>query len=179
MRFEAFTTERLLVRALRPADAGAVFRYRSDPEVARFQGWVPESVDEVAETFARQDPERFLVEPGWFQLGIESLGTGDVVGDFGIGGIDRVPQLLEVGVALAPEHQGRGYALEGMTGLIDFLFSSGEVHRVAASIDPRNGPSIRLVEAVGFRKEGHLVRSCWFKGEWVDDLIYAVLKEDL
>ena len=51
-------------------------------------------------------------------------------------------------------------------------------HRITASIDPRNTSSIRLIERLGFRKEAHFKQSLFFHGEWVDDLIYAMLAEE-
>ena len=50
--------------------------------------------------------------------------------------------------------------------------------RIIASVDPRNTVSIRLIERIGFRKEAHFKESYYLRGEWVDDLIYAKLKEE-
>ncbi|HVM15916.1 MAG TPA: GNAT family protein, partial [Egibacteraceae bacterium] len=47
-------------------------------------------------------------------------------------------------------------------------------HRVTASCDSRNARSVRMLEAVGMRREGHLVESTWSKGEWTDDLLFAI-----
>ncbi|MGB7538915.1 MAG: GNAT family protein, partial [Anaerolineales bacterium] len=50
--------------------------------------------------------------------------------------------------------------------------------RIYASVDPRNKPSIRLLERVGMRKEAFLPASMVIRGELVDDLVYAVKKAD-
>jgi RimJ/RimL family protein N-acetyltransferase len=52
------------------------------------------------------------------------------------------------------------------------------VHRVFASIDPGNTASIELFELLGMRQEGHFRESLWFKGEWADDVIFAMLQAD-
>ena len=49
-------------------------------------------------------------------------------------------------------------------------------HRVFASADPRNARSLALLERVGMRREAHFRESLWFKGEWVDDVVYAILE---
>lgn len=51
-------------------------------------------------------------------------------------------------------------------------------HRIVVSVDPRNTASLRLIERIGFRKEAHFKKSYYLRGEWVDDIIYAKLKEE-
>ncbi len=51
-------------------------------------------------------------------------------------------------------------------------------HRIIASIDPINIASIKLIERLGFRKEAHFIESLFFHGQWVDDLIYALLEKE-
>jgi RimJ/RimL family protein N-acetyltransferase len=49
---------------------------------------------------------------------------------------------------------------------------------VFASTDPRNLRAIALLHRLGFRKEAHCIESLWFKGEWADDLIFAILRRE-
>ena len=44
-----------------------------------------------------------------------------------------------------------------------------------ALVDPRNGPSVALLERVGLRREGHFRQNGWYKGEWCDEFQYALL----
>ena len=62
--------------------------------------------------------------------------------------------------------------------MINYLFSELNKHRIIASIDPKNINSIRLVERIGFRKEAHFIESLWINGQWVDDLVYALIEKD-
>jgi len=48
-------------------------------------------------------------------------------------------------------------------------------HRIAAHCDARNAPSAALMERLGMRREAHLRESQFIKGEWVDELVYAML----
>lgn len=50
--------------------------------------------------------------------------------------------------------------------------------RVIAYCDPRNVASERVMLWLGMRREGHMVESMWAKGEWTDDLIYALLERE-
>lgn len=66
-------------------------------------------------------------------------------------------------------------ATEALHALHNYLFAALEKHRVYASVDRGNVSSMRLLERLGMRKEAHIVKSLWFKGEWVDDVVFAIL----
>ena len=85
---------------------------------------------------------------------------------------------MELGITLDPARQGRGYAAEAMRALLGFAFERLRAHRVRCSTDPRNRACVRLLEGLGMRREAHFRESLWFKGEWADDLIYAMLERE-
>ncbi|MEV8252536.1 GNAT family protein [Rhodoglobus sp. NPDC076762] len=84
----------------------------------------------------------------------------------------------EIGWALHPLFQGKGYAREAASALLDVAFGEMELHRVTALLDPRNGDSIRLCEALGMRREAHFVEDLWFRGAWEDTYSYAILARE-
>lgn len=178
MAFSDIATARLVVRALRPADAEAVFRYRSDPEVCRFQIWEPSSLAEVDDFIARMIAHEPDTPGTWYQLAICERETGRLVGDCGLHfPVDREHE-AEFGVSLAPEFQGRGYATEAVGAVLGYLFDTLRKHRVFASVDPRNYASVRLLERIGMRREAHFRETLWVRGEWVDDAVYAMLRRE-
>lgn len=169
------STERLGIRSLESADAEAMFAYRSDPAISRYQSWEPVSVAEVREFISGLE-EIELAAPGrWYQLGIVLRDSGELVGDVGIHAQGEDPRQVEVGITLAKAFHGRGFATEALRAVLAYLFRDLGKHRVFASVDPRNEASIALLERSGMRREAHLVESLWFKGAWADDVIYAML----
>lgn len=168
-------TERLILAPLGSADALRLFEYRSNPEVARYQSWEPGSVDEAADFIAGLEPVGFDTPGTWFQLGIRLTGSDLLIGDLGVHFSSEEPREVEVGVTLASEYQGQGYATEAVRGLLGHLFGELGKHRVTASVDPRNDSSLALFDRVGMRREAHFRQSLWFKGEWADDIVFAVL----
>ena len=170
-------TEHLLLRPLAPEDAPQIFAYRSDAANNLYQGWIPESLNEVVRFIERQTAE-FNIPETWYQLAIVEKSSARVVGDLGVHFVDVANQQCEVGCTLGKEHQGRGLATAAMKAVVDLLFVELEKHRVTASVDPRNLRSIALVERLGFRREAHFRESLFLKGEWVDDVIYAVLGKE-
>jgi RimJ/RimL family protein N-acetyltransferase len=77
--------------------------------------------------------------------------------------------------SISTEHQGHGYGTEAVRLLLTYLFTERGKHRITAYCDPRNTTSVALLERLGMRREGHLRESTWAKGEWTDDLVYALL----
>ncbi len=105
-------------------------------------------------------------------------GTDNLAGDCGLHFPVGEPWQAEVGITLAPRAQGHGFAREALAAALDHLFGELGKHRVIASVDPRNAPSIRLLERLGMRREAHFRESVWDKGEWCDDVVYAMLAEE-
>jgi RimJ/RimL family protein N-acetyltransferase len=170
------STERLWFDALRESDATVLFDYRADPEVSRYQGWRPATPGD-AKSFIRNQSVLTQPSPGvWFQRAIRRIDDRSLIGDLGL--CLSNDRQAEFGITLAPSAQGQGFAREALAGLFRTLFGRLDIHRVHASIDPRNAPSMALLQAVGMRQEAHFRESLWFRGEWVDDVIFAMLARD-
>lgn len=170
-------TERLSIRPIAPEDKHQVFGYRSDVEANKYQGWIPQTIDDVEEFISKVANQ--INEPeSWFQMVILERGTDDLIGDIGIHFFGAENQQVEIGCTLNKTCQGKGYATEALKRVIDYLFTDLGKHRIITSIDPQNSSSIQLVERIGFRKEAHFVKSLFLNGQWVDDIIYALIEED-
>jgi RimJ/RimL family protein N-acetyltransferase len=65
-----------------------------------------------------------------------------------------------------------------MQEVIKFIFILLNKHRIIASVAPENLSSIRLVRKLNFRKEAHFKQSILANGNWIDDLIYAILRSE-
>ncbi|MDR2084477.1 MAG: GNAT family N-acetyltransferase [Bacteroidales bacterium] len=170
-------TERLIIRPIKLDDKTEVFEYRSDTEANKYQGWIPQTVEDV-ETFIKKTSFRINEQGTWFQYVILRKDDQKIIGDIGIHFFDAQNKQVEIGCTLNGKFQHAGYAAEAMREVINYLFKVLEKHRIIASIDHDNVSSIRLVERLGFRKEAHFVRSLFVNGKWVDDVIYAVLNEN-
>lgn len=168
-------TARLQLDALRQADAKALFAYRADPAVARYQGWCPADVAAAREFIAGQAREP---AHGWFQRAIRLRDDGRLVGDLGVNLPEDAEGSVEFGISIAPAEQGRGYAGEAVRALFEQVFGAWGRHRVQASADPRNLACVALLRALGMRQEAHHRESLWLRGEWVDDVIFALLARE-
>jgi len=175
---EELATDRLMLRELHPHDAEAMFVYRADPEIMRYQGWEPESLDDVR-TFIDDATNSVPYAPGtWRQLAIVLRSSGELIGDCGVHVSENEPEQAEFGITVATPFQRQGYASETLRALLRITFERLEKHRVYASVDPRNMASIALFARAGFRKEAHFIESLWLMGGWVDDVIFAMLARE-
>jgi RimJ/RimL family protein N-acetyltransferase len=176
--FTRIESERLILRRFEDSDLAAFVAYRNDPEVARYQSWDSFDEREASALIREMESEQPGVPGEWFQFAIEPKETGGLVGDCALR-VDRQEHYrAEIGFTLAHEHQGKGFASEAVSRLLDYVFDDLGLHRVVAIVDCRNKPSWALLERVGMRREGHFLENVWFKGEWSDEYLYAVLKDE-
>jgi len=78
----------------------------------------------------------------------------------------------------APDHQGEGYIPEATGLLLDHAFGERRLNKVWAMVIEPNEPSQRVLEKLGFEREGTYRKETWYEGEYVDSYRYAMLAED-
>ncbi|MFD2718162.1 GNAT family N-acetyltransferase [Hymenobacter monticola] len=170
---------RVRLRHLRPTDLPIFAAYRADPAVCRFQGFDPFGLVEARDFIAQYAAAPIPAAPGeWVQIAIARSADDQLLGDCALHLQAHEPRIAEVGITLAPRWQGQGYASEALQALLKFCFEELALHRVVALVDPRNQPSVALMERVGMRREGHFRQNGWYKGEWCDEYQYALLAAD-
>lgn len=171
-------TARLQVDALSLSDAPALFGCRGDPVVARFQGWQPVDIESVRAFIAEQEAMDEASLQGWFQRAIRLRHSGELIGDLGINLPLDENGSVEFGISIAASWQGKGYANEVLQALFGHVFGVLHRHRIHASVDPRNLASLAMLRSMGMRQEAHHRESLWFHGEWVDDVVFALLASE-
>ena len=161
------------LRPLAPADYDGVFRWYNDPEiVAPYDRF---SVDTYAAfvtgvTTAASDPTslypRFVLEP---------RDDPRVVGVVGYYRAHPVLEYLDVWYVVGdPSVRGRGFGRAGVELLVSHLFATETVRRIGATCDVANAASYRLLEGLGFRREGTLAGALFHHGTWHDVYVYGI-----
>jgi len=85
---------------------------------------------------------------------------------------------LEIGYSLVPSERGKGYGTEALKIMVDYLFLSKDAMRIQVQTDLRNVASQKIIEKVGFKKEGTLRKNFFMRGELRDCYIYSILREE-
>ena len=171
-------TKRLRLRPLREEDASVFFEVWSDPESVRYFSFPPLKGIEQAQARIADKLQASSYGKSVIFV-IESKDSGEVLGDCGMHNGEPICQRAEIGYCLARRHWGKGYMTEAIDALIEYGFKKAGLRRIEADIDPRNLPSILLVERLGFKREGYL-RERWVtgRGEVADTVLYGLIQSD-
>ncbi|MEP6503086.1 MAG: GNAT family protein [Betaproteobacteria bacterium] len=177
--FSALTlrTARLELRPFGPGDADALFALHADPVVMRYGSSAPWSDRQQALDRLERD-RREMAAGNYICLAIVPIGAATPIGDCSLFSLDAQCRRAEVGYSLRPASWGHGYANEAVAALLDWGFATLDLNRVEADIDPRNTPSARTLERLGFTREGHLRERWIVDGEVSDSWLYGLLARD-
>jgi len=172
-------SSRLILRPLTPADVDDVLEYQSNPAVIRFIPWPVRDREMVAEAITKLLEFIASGEPGLNQTyAMQLKSSGKVIGQVNYMFKDGHDFQREIGYVINPAFGGQGYVHEALVAMVTHVFDKGDVQRVYAKIDARNTASEKVAQRLGMRKEAHHLQDDFFKGEWTDSLIYAVLKSE-
>jgi RimJ/RimL family protein N-acetyltransferase len=90
----------------------------------------------------------------------------------------RIGKAFDIGYNIVVAERKKNLGTEAVGIIVDFLFLSKETIRVQAQIDPRNIASQKVLESNGFKKEGTIRKSMFIRGEWRDQILYSILREE-
>ncbi|MGV3614862.1 MAG: GNAT family N-acetyltransferase [Fimbriimonas sp.] len=172
-------TERLLLRPFRAEDLDAYAAYRSREDVCRYLYLEPRPREALQETvLARMTLTQIAREGDQIGLVAELRKTGEVIGDVVLRWTSEIHRSGEVGYCFHPSYHGHGYATEAAEAMLRLGFEGLGLHRIVGRLDGRNEASARVLARLGMRREAHLVENEWVKGEWTDEVVYAMLDRE-
>lgn len=167
-------TERLILRRYKHEDLNDLYEYLSDKDVLGFEPYGPMDMKAVEDNLAWRISTDEMIA-------VETKDSHKMIGNVYLGKRDH--RSAEIGFVFNRKFQGQGYAKESCAAVTEKAFSDG-VHRIFAECDPNNVASWRLLEALGFRREAHMIKNIYFftdeNGDpiWKDTYVYAKLNED-
>lgn len=170
--------ERVALRALGPGDVDFLFREWSDPDVTRFmRDEPPLKSREEAEAWVRPlaTPEKMPTFKWW---GIELKSTLELVGTCGYFRWDKQHRRAETGYDLWKAHWGKGLMPEAIAVLIRYGFTGMNLHRIEATTHTGNARSQRVLEKLGFQREGILRDFYQQDGIYNDQVLFSLLRPE-
>ena len=171
---ERIETGRLVLRPFRYEDSKAMMSYANDEEWSRFISPPFPYTHDYAETFVRnQITGKSAGKAVWC---IEHKGR--MIGDIDLA-IDTTNWSAEISYNIARDYWGKGLMTEALAATISAAFEKERpLNRLFVRIDTRNAASIRGAEKLGLKQEGVLRQNRFHKGDFVDDAVLALLRED-
>ncbi len=152
-------------------------RWRAEEATQRFNPLYPLSVEALAERlthhYSADLRDHTRPEYRWMiALGAEVIGTASVSNvSWGMG-------YAEIGYMLAESHHGRGLGTRAVALLITKLFAETDLKRVYALVSSENVASRRLLERLGFTREGLMREHYVIQGRRVDEVVYGLLRRE-
>jgi len=155
-------------------DAADLYAVFSDLEVVRY--WSRAALTDVLEAAAMIEGQ--AREPSLLQWGIFRVEENRLLGTCALADVDLAHRRASLGYALGRDSWGLGIAREAVRAMIEYGFETIDLHRIGADVDPRNTRSLRMLEELGFSREG-FQRECYLVGdEWQDAVLFGLLRRD-
>ena len=170
-------TARLSLRPFTKADTDAIFSLMSNPRVLRYWDAPPWKDRARADRFiakCEQAPEQGSVVP----LAIVRSTDGVFIGWCSLQSVDPDYRSAILGFCLTETEWGQGYATEAASALLDWSFKTLDLIRIQSEADTRNAASDRVLEKLGFVREGTLRENCIVDGEVSDSWVYGLLRRE-
>ncbi len=167
-------TEHLIVRELRLDDAQDQLEYAQDDEIAAYGLWLPQK------TFQENINDIQEVIDGYtngtnFTWAVEHHADHKMIGRLQLGGYNPRDARADLGYAYNRLYWGKGYATEAARAVLHFGFDSLKLHRIGATVLPDNFGSIRVLEKLGFQREGTRRQAYSLRGSQEDLFCYSIL----
>lgn len=172
-------TERLLLRPMSDDDFEDLYAFQSDPDVTRYVMYDARTRDDMRTALAAKKRDTALLRDGdALSLAVTVPPEPTVIGEVNLFLRSVADRTAEIGYVFHPASHGRGYAREAAREMLRVGFEDLRMHRMIARCDARNTASWRLMDKLGMRREAHFVENEFFKGEWSDELVYAMLDRE-
>jgi [ribosomal protein S5]-alanine N-acetyltransferase len=177
IRFPELSSPRLLLRQPTRADADAVFRIFTDPEVLRYY-----NVDFMTnrdEAVAIIESRRRRFELGYgMRWGIYLREGGQYIGSCGYEVLHKPWRFAEIGYELGQPYWKQGYMSEALSAIIKYGFARMDLHRVEAQVEPENEASKKVLLKLGFKEEGVARERGYWRGQHHDLVQFGLLARD-
>ena len=172
-------TERLYLRPFEDDDLEELHAFYSRPDVARYLYWEAKELEGTRESLILKKKRTKLGGADSAVILAVILKESNVlIGEVMIFLRSTENRQGEIGFVFNPAYHGRGYATEAAKVALRLGFETAKLHRIYGRCDPRNTGSYKLMERLGMRREAHFIHNEIFKGEWGDELHYAMLENE-
>ncbi|AIY18609.1 GNAT family N-acetyltransferase [Pimelobacter simplex] len=176
-RTPTLETERLRLRPFTEADTDDLFALQSDAYVLRYWDYPPWTDRSAATQFLARCAE-MAEEGSGVRVVLERRDDRAFVGWCTVSGWNPDFRSARTGYCLPRAAWGRGYATEAARALLDWAFATLDLNRVQAGVDTRSPASARVLEKLGFVREGTLREDCVVDGVVSDSWVYGLLRRE-
>lgn len=172
-------TAQLRLRPFERRDIDAVARYHLLPTVQRYLARPCRDAGEVAAALEIMRQQVALQRPGdALCLAMVRKGDDRLIGHVALTWSDATASQAELRFAIDPAHSGQGYLTQALTAMLDLAIDAFRIHRVFVRCDGHSHHSAALMQKLGLRLEAHYREHALFRGEWDEELHFAILDRE-
>ena len=172
-------TERLLLRSFAASDFDAYAEYHTLPLLQRHFDRPARDRNECRAALNAACRQYRLTRPGdTLTLAVTRTADEALIGEVSLTWTDATAAQAELGFVLNPRFARRGYAAEAVRAVIEFGFENFAFHRIFVRCAARNSAAVKLLKGLGLRLEAHFREHALYRGEWDDELLFAVLERE-
>lgn len=171
-------TKRLLLREARLSDYDDIHAYAVDADVVRYMDWGPNTPEVTAQALGGWVAMSAQWPRDEVNLVVELSETGRAIGAIRLSIQSKADRTADFGYTLNKDYWRRGLATEAASAIVEAAFTTLGLHRVYATCDVRNAASYKVMEKLGMRREGTLLKNHEVRGRWRDTHVYALLAQE-
>jgi len=171
------STEDLCLRPSKLSDAEGMFAMLSDAQSMKYWSTPPITDVNDALQVLREDLESDA-QGNSLCWAVTLRGQDEMIGKCILFQFNQAHHRAEIGFILNRDYWRQGLMHQALKAVIEFAFGTLELHRIEADVDPENAASLKVLEKLGFEREG-LFHDRWLLyGEWVDSIMLGLLNRD-
>jgi RimJ/RimL family protein N-acetyltransferase len=172
-------TPRLLLKEISAADLNDIHALHSIPEVDEYNTLgLPESIDETRTLLNEWLQKQQSTPRMAYTYTMRIAESGDFIGLIALNILRPKFRNAEVWYKILPSAWGKGFTTEALNRLLNYAFCDLGLHRIEAGCAVGNIGSIKVLEKVGFTREGSKRKVLPIRGKWIDNYFYAILDTD-
>ncbi len=168
-------TQRLILREYVPEDWEAVHVYGSVPEFSQYEMWGPNTLEDTKSFIAETITQSQATPQYQFNFAVHLKSEDYLIGGCGIRRVTQESNIANLGWAINPKYQGKGFATEAAKASIDFGFNELNLALIYATCDTRNIASYKVMDKLGMKRVGHMIGDRKIDGVILDSYRYEIL----
>lgn len=170
-------TPRLILREFTDDDFPALHAIETCPETHFYEKGTP-SAEETREYLRRVQADAAKTPRTQIRLAVALRTDRRLIGRMRLSLQFADIREWEIGWAIHPAEWRQGYASEAAGALAEYAFKELNAHRLVAFCNIHNAASVRVMEKLGMRRDGHLRETLWWHGAWTDEFVYSILDHE-
>lgn len=173
----SFTTERLILRDYQVDDWEQIHIYAADADFSKYEIWGPNTLEDTHK-FIKEMIQQSGANPRYqFNFAVCLKENDLLIGGCGIRRETEQSHIANLGWAINPEFQNKGYATEAAQALIEFGFKKLNLSVIYATCDTRNTPSYKVMEKLSLKRVGFIKGTKEIKGHMRDSFRYEIVAD--